>query len=173
MITQELLLLGLLRESPKHGYEIKTKIQEILSLFAGVNLKSIYYPLRVLEKKGYLTTHATKEGKRPTRHVFRLTEKGKLRFQELLSKSFLDSKRPQFSLDLSLYFLRYIKPEIGHRRIRGRIFILHRIAKGMKQLLKNSASKNKHSASLCLMLEHNLKMLEAECKFLEGLLITL
>jgi DNA-binding PadR family transcriptional regulator len=43
--------LGLLKESPKHGYEIKKKIKEILSLFAGVDLKSIYYPLRILEKK--------------------------------------------------------------------------------------------------------------------------
>ena len=45
-MEQELLLLGLLKESPKHGYEIKKKIKEMLSLFAGVDLKSIYYPLR-------------------------------------------------------------------------------------------------------------------------------
>ena len=29
MIEQELILLGLLKESPKHGYEIKKKIKEI------------------------------------------------------------------------------------------------------------------------------------------------
>lgn len=50
MIEQELLLLGLLREGPKHGYEIKLKIKEILFLFAGIDIKSIYYPLKVLEK---------------------------------------------------------------------------------------------------------------------------
>ena len=50
MIEHELLFLGLLKESPKHGYDIKLKIKEILSLFAGVELKSIYYPLRILEK---------------------------------------------------------------------------------------------------------------------------
>ena len=52
MIEHELLLLGLLKESPKHGYEIKTRIQEILSLFAGLQLKSIYYPLNILEQIG-------------------------------------------------------------------------------------------------------------------------
>ena len=51
MIEQEFLLLGLLRQSPKHGYEIKLRIRQILSLFAGVDLKSIYYPLKILEKK--------------------------------------------------------------------------------------------------------------------------
>jgi len=30
MIGYELLLLGLLKESPKHGYEIKKRIKEIL-----------------------------------------------------------------------------------------------------------------------------------------------
>ena len=112
MIEQELLLLGLLKESPKHGYEIKTKIKEILSLFAGVELKSIYYPLSVLEKNGLLEKRAGKEGRRPQRFVYELTNRGEARFEELLNKSFLDLKRPQFSLDLSLYFLRFIKQRL-------------------------------------------------------------
>ena len=64
MIDQELILLGLLRQGPKHGYEIKLKVREILSLFAGVQLKSIYYPLKILERKGLLTKCVVKKGKR-------------------------------------------------------------------------------------------------------------
>ena len=120
MIEHELLLLGLLRENPKHGYDIKIKIQEILSLFAGVQLSSIYYPLRILEKKGLLARRATKSGRRPQRFVYTLTPKGKARFNALLTKSLLNFKRPQFSLDLSLYFLHYLKPEIARRRLRAR-----------------------------------------------------
>ena len=168
MIEHELLLLGLLRESPKHGYEIKTKIKEILSLFAGVDLKSIYYPLRILEKNGLVVQRIRKSGKRPQRFVYELTVKGKARFEDLLSKSFLELKRPEFSLDMSLYFLDYIKPEIGQRRIRGRIFMLHKIAKGIKQLLKQQQKKS-FPPALALILEHNLKMLEAEENFLVGL----
>jgi DNA-binding PadR family transcriptional regulator len=104
MIEQELILLGLLRERPTHGYEIKKKINEILSLFAGVDLKSIYYPLRVLEQKGLVVKRKNRPGRRPERFVYALTPKGESRFKELLNKSFLDFKRPQFSLDLSLYF---------------------------------------------------------------------
>jgi DNA-binding PadR family transcriptional regulator len=89
MIEQELLLLGLLRESPKHGYEIKLKIKEILSLFAGVELKSVYYPLMVMEKKGLLVKHAGFAGRRPQRWVYKLTPRGQARFEELLEKSFL------------------------------------------------------------------------------------
>ncbi len=96
MIEQELLLLGLLKESPKHGYDIKIKIKGILSLFAGLDLKSIYYPLKILENKGLVAKRASKPGRRPQRFVYALTRKGENRFNELLSKSFLNFKRPQF-----------------------------------------------------------------------------
>lgn len=168
MIEQELLLLGLLKESPKHGYEIKTKIKEILSLFAGVELKSIYYPLRILEKKGLVEQRVGKQGKRPQRFVYELTKKGEARFEELLNDSFLDLKRPQFSLDLSLYFLRFIKPEVARRRLRGRVFISNKISRGIKEML-DERRKRKISPSLARILEHNLKMLEAESQFLSHL----
>jgi len=50
VIEQELILLGILREGPAHGYQIKKKINEVLSLFTGVELKSIYYPLGIRKK---------------------------------------------------------------------------------------------------------------------------
>jgi len=171
-MEQELLLLGLLKESPKHGYEIKKKIKEMLSLFAGVDLKSIYYPLRVLEKKGFVVKRTSKEGRRPMRLVYALTKKGQNRFNELLAKSFLYFKRPQFSLDLSLYFLNYIQPKVAYRRLRGRIYILNKISKGLKQMLVNQRQKN-YPSPLYRILEHNLKMLEAESRFLSQLMKTL
>lgn len=167
MIEQELLLLGLLRQSPKHGYEIKQEIKKILSIFAGVDLKSIYYPLNVLEKRGLVAKHALKPTRRPERHVYSLTSKGKLRFDELLNKSFLNFKRPQFSLDLSLYFLDKIDPEIARRRMRGRMVILKGLSRELTQMI---VSLKKKSSPHTLILEHNLQMLEAEYQFLSRLI---
>jgi DNA-binding PadR family transcriptional regulator len=168
MIENELLLLGLLKERPRHGYEIKLRIKQFLSLFAGLNPKSIYYPLSILEKKGLVEKRAGKQGRRPQRLVYSLTKKGHARFQELLTHSLLDFKRPQFSLDLSLYFLNYIPPAVASRRLRGRIFIVHKLQKEMQAMLK--AEPQGLPAALCRILEHNLKMLEAEGRFLEDLL---
>jgi len=168
MIEQELLLLGLLRESPKHGYNIKTEIKEILSLSAGVELKSIYYPLHILEKKGLVVKKILKPGKRPERIVYALSEKGQSRFDELLSKSLLNLKRPQFSLDLSLYFLHYMKPSIARRRLTLRLHILKRISRGLEKMIQQQ--KKKQGLSLRRILEHNLKMLEAESEFLSNLI---
>ncbi len=172
MIENELLLLGLLKESPKHGYEIKTKIKEILTLFAGVELKSIYYPLRVLEKKGLVLKRVAKHGRRPQRFVYQLTKKGEARFEDLLNKSYLNFKRPQFSIDLSLYFLNYSDPAVSQRRLRGRIFILNKVAKDLKEIIDNR-DKKKISPSLSRIMEHNLRMLEAESQFLEHLISTI
>lgn len=168
MIEQELLLLGLLRQTPKHGYEIKLKIRKILSLFAGVELKSIYYPLKVLEKKGLLTKQSVKKGRRPERFVYGLTLKGKARFDMLLSKSLLNLKRPQFTLDLSLYFLNYLPVNLARRRLSARLSILKKISSGIQDLLKSDELKD--SLSHSRILEHNLCLLRAESAFLSSLL---
>lgn len=171
MISQELILLGLLKESPKHGYEIKKKIKEILFLFAGVELKSIYYPLRVLEKKGLVSRHAGKQGRRPQRFIYELTSKGQARFNELLNESFLNFKRPQFTLDLSLYFLNHIKPQVARRRLRARMQILKRLADNMEKTV--ASLTNKKSSPLSRILEHNLQMVQTELQFLNRLIKTL
>lgn len=166
-MEQELLLLGLLRESPKHGYEIKKKIREILTLFAGIELKSIYYPLEILEKKGLVAKRLKKQGNRPEKIVYELTPKGSSRFEELLGRSLLELKRPQFSLDLSLYFLHYLKPEVAKRRLQGRMLFLKKIERGLKLMQKGKSGKR--SVALDRILEHNLKMLQAEMEFLKQL----
>jgi DNA-binding PadR family transcriptional regulator len=171
MIEQELILLGLLKESPKHGYQIKKKIKEILSLFAGVDLKSVYYPLRMLEKKGLVTKRITKTGRRPQRFVYALTTKGETRFKELLTQSLLNFKRPQFSLDLSLYFLNYMKSDIVKRRLHGRRRILEGLSKGLRGMV--SSLKKKGPSPLTHILEHNLQMIETESKFLSRFIQTL
>jgi DNA-binding PadR family transcriptional regulator len=168
MIEQELLLLGLLRQAPKHGYEIKIKVREILSLFAGVELKSIYYPLKILEKKGMLTKQIGKKGRRPERFVYYLTDKGKERFESLLSKNLLNFKRPQFTLDLSLYFLSYLPASLARRRLAARLSILKKISLGIEEMLNSKDLKD--SLPHSQILEHNLCLLRAESTFLSSLL---
>lgn len=172
MIEHELLFLGLLKESPKHGYQIKKKIKEVLSIFAGVDLKSIYYPLKVLEEKGLVVKRMIKEGKHLPRFVYELTKEGEMRFHKLLNESFLNFKRPQFSLDLCLYFLPYIEPEVARRRLRARILILKKLSKDLKKMLY-FWQKKQIPLSLIRILEHNQKMVEAEVEFLKNLISTL
>jgi len=167
MIEHELILLGLLRESPRHGYEIKKQIKGIFSILAGIDLKSVYYPLKVLQHKGFLSRRTAKESRRPERFIYELTPKGEARFRELLNKSFLNFKRPQFSLDLSLYFLNYINPQIAKRRLRARMQVLEGLSNSIERTL--APLKKSKSPALAHILEHNLEMVETEFKFLSRL----
>jgi DNA-binding PadR family transcriptional regulator len=167
VIGHELILLGLLKESPKHGYEIKKKIKDILFLFAGIDIKSIYYPLRILEKKGLVVKRSSREGRWPKRLVYELTPKGESRFKELLSESFLNFNRPQFSLDLSLYFLDDIESVIAKRRLRARMLILQKLSDTLNKTI--GSLKIQKSSSLVRILEHNLQMVETEFRFLSSL----
>lgn len=168
MIEQELILLGLLKENPKHGYEIKKRIKEILVLFAGINIQSIYYPLTILEKKGFVLKKQDKAGNRPTKFVYELTSKGDARLDQLLNKGFLDFRRPQFTLDLSLYFLHLVNPVIAKRRLKARVYILKKIVKNLRHLDKTFEKNNQ--TSLKNINQHNLQMVEAEISFLEDLI---
>lgn len=174
MIESELLFLGLLKESPKHGYEIKKEIKEILTTFVGLDLKSIYYPLRVLEKKGFLIKSQGKYGRRPLRYTYNLTPRGEARFLSLLNKSFLDFKRPQFSLDLSLYFLKFIRPGLAKRRLKARITVLKKLSHALRNTTLSLRKKAKRkSVSILPILEHNLRMVESEEEFLRYFIKTL
>ena len=167
MIEHELILLGLLSEKPRHGYEIKKKIREILTIFAGVDVTSVYYPLTVLEKKGLVSKRADQQGRRPKRFIYALTPAGRVRFNELLNQSFLDFKRPQFSLDLSLYFLDNLPAPVAVRRLRARMSILAKLENRLKQTIASLPSDEGSTGGR--ILEHNLKMVEAESRFLASL----
>lgn len=169
MFSQELVLLGLLMDSPKHGYQLKKLLEKIQGLFATVDTKSIYYPLKVMEKEGFVFKEITKEGKRPEKFIYSITPKGKSRFYRLLNENFLIIQRPFIGVDLSLYFFPYVDKELARRRLKIRLKGLMRV----KRWLKERKSERNYEEHLLFILEHNLDLVEAEIKFTERLIHTL
>lgn len=161
---QELLILGLLRSGPKHGYEIKKQIKEVLGPFAGFETKSIYYPLRNLEKQKLLKCKAGKAGRRPEKYVYSLTVAGRRRFEELLNRNFLVIQRPFLNVDLSLFFLPYTDRDIGLRRLKSRLRGLKRIEKWERDMF-DKLKGNKKKYHLFAIIDHNLKLIKTEISF--------
>lgn len=159
MIEHELLFLGLLKDGPKHGYEIKRLIDEELFPFVGLKIKSIYYPLKQMEKLGLIQKDVGREGKWPEKYVYKLTAKGEKIFDHLITDSFLSIERPYFNIDLSLYFLPYIDKKIVKRQLRGRVMFLKRIKTDLKSIQNNTASARKH---LHIILNHDIDLVNAE-----------
>ncbi len=167
MIEHELLFLGLLKDGPKHGYEIKRLIEEELFPFVGLKIKSIYYPLRKMEKLGLIKKDVGREGKWPEKFVYSLTPKGDKIFDHLISESFLSIERPYFNLDLSLYFLQYVDKNIAKRQMRGRMIFLGRIERELEKLKANISPSRKH---LHIILDHDLDLVKAEIKSITHLI---
>ena len=170
MIEHELLFLGLLMEGPKHGYEIKRQIEEELVPFLGLKIKSIYYPLKKMEKLGLVVKDAGREGNFPERFTYSVTDKGRKIFDHLLTENFLSIERPYFNVDLSLYFLPYVDKRIAQRRLRARVIFLKRIKRDLEGMSKNIKNASRH---LQIILEHDVDLVSAEIKSITDLIQTL
>ncbi|CAM3998580.1 PadR family transcriptional regulator [Tsukamurella ocularis] len=82
----ELAVLGLLHDSPMHGYEIRKRLTELLGPFRAFSYGSLYPALRRAQDAGYI---AEEDGpgpsKRRARRVYGLTPAGKERFSALVA----------------------------------------------------------------------------------------
>lgn len=171
-MTQELVLLGLLEEGPKHGYEIKRLIAKIIETFTSIKTQSIYYPLRQLEKEGLVAKRVSRAGRRPEKYVYHITKEGSRKFQELLRRNFLILERPFLNIDLCLYFLPFIKPRMVLARLRTRLRGLGRVKTWLENMGRSLREKNAPH-HLQTIIQHNLELAKAEIKFTSQFIKTL
>lgn len=83
----ELAILGLLLESPMHGYELRKRLTGLLGAFRAFSYGSLYPALRRMQTAGVIAEDATPTGApvRRARRVYRLTDAGRQRFNELVA----------------------------------------------------------------------------------------
>ncbi len=172
MVKQDLVILGLLQDGPKHGYEIKKEIARVMGLYTPVISTSIYYPLNNLEKRKLITKTTGKTGKRPEKFVYSLTKKGNQEFQKLLNQNFLVIQRPYLNLDLSLYFLPSVKPAIAKRRLENRLTNLKKIRIWVRRFEK-ILEKKSSSYHLLAIAEHSSDIVDTEIRFTTKLIATI
>jgi DNA-binding PadR family transcriptional regulator len=84
----ELAVLGLLLESPMHGYELRKRLTGLLGAFRAFSYGSLYPALRRMQTDGLIVEEAAPVGTvkvRRARRVYVLTDEGKKRFAELVA----------------------------------------------------------------------------------------
>ncbi len=91
----ELAVLGLLRRTPMHGYELRKQLTSVLGLFRALSYGSLYPCLHELLAAGLIAEEHDEAGPdgparpragRRSLKVYRLTADGKERLQELLGE---------------------------------------------------------------------------------------
>ena len=70
-------ILGLLSEGPRHGYELKSLYDEVVSPSAKLNFGQVYPTLDRLRRDGYVEQSIVSQDDRPDRKVYGLTEQGR------------------------------------------------------------------------------------------------
>ena len=96
----ELAILGLLHDSPMHGYELRKRLNAVLGAFRALSFGTLYPCLRDLVERGWIAENvppagspdptapvAAGSGSRRARIVYKLTPEGKEQLQSLLSQS--------------------------------------------------------------------------------------
>jgi DNA-binding PadR family transcriptional regulator len=83
---KRLLLLGLLREGPRHGYELNRVVRAHGTIYADLGRANIYYLLERMAGEGLVAVEevAGARGSRGSRLVYRITDTGRARFTDLL-----------------------------------------------------------------------------------------
>jgi poly-beta-hydroxybutyrate-responsive repressor len=70
-------LLLLLRERPKHGYELLEELRHLIHDGRGVDLGNLYRVLRALEEDGFVRSDWHAELPGPAKRVYELTDAGR------------------------------------------------------------------------------------------------
>ena len=88
----ELAVLGLLHETPMHGYELRKRLNSVLGAFRAFGYGSLYPCLKDLTVRGLIAEDALADAAKPltgrrSKIVYRLTADGKERLQDLLSET--------------------------------------------------------------------------------------
>lgn len=80
------VLLGLLEESPRHGYELKRDYDTLFAQARPVKFGQIYATLSRLERDGLIDLAAEERGQGPDRKRYAITEDGVTDLEEWLSE---------------------------------------------------------------------------------------
>ena len=166
----ELAVLGLLKEKPMYGYEVKKRLDERLGHTWKFSYGSLYPTLKKLSKAEAVEMEFP-DGDAITRKkkiVYRITPKGEAMFETLLDESGASATEDREAFMLRLAFFRYTKPETRRRLLeRRRGYLQDRLAK-MKESLK-TLRERVDAYSLELM-QYGANETEHDIHWLEGMI---
>lgn len=121
-MSTRLVILGLLRERPLYGYELKHIIEDHMGDWTNIAFGSIYFALGKLADEGFIEMVATEqEGKRPSRSVYQITEAGREEFLSLLREVWREVERHYFAIDIGLFFREALPLKEVEGYLRGRV----------------------------------------------------
>jgi DNA-binding PadR family transcriptional regulator len=173
----EIAVLGLLNESPMHGYELRKRLSTLLGAFRAFSYGSLYPTLRRLQEAGWIDEEApladpppdagfaarSKRGKR----VYKLTAEGKEHFATLLAEVGPDAYDDE-GFGTRLAFFAQTRSDIRLQILEGRRQRMTEQADGMRTSLARTRERmDRYTLELQ---EHGLESADREVRWLTELI---
>ena len=168
----EIAVLGLLNESPMHGYELRKRLAELLGTLRAFSYGSLYPTLRRLAEAGWISEEAPLESagrSRRGKRVYRLTADGKERFAELLADVGPDAFDEE-GFGARLAFFAQTRADIRLQILEGR---RRRVEEQRADLTRTTDTAGRRLDRYTLELqEHGLEAVDREVRWLTELIDT-
>ena len=185
----ELAVLGILHETPMHGYELRKRLNSLLGAFRAFGYGSLYPCLKDLVAKGFISAEDTGGGRpallaparnaagaanpldRPRRSkiVYKLTAEGKERLQDLLAQSGPASWEDD-GFGVHFAFFGLTKAEVRMRILEGRRSRLEERLDGFRAAA--TRTRERVDSYTLELQRHGLESVEREVRWLNELIAT-
>ena len=171
----EFAILGLLHQSPLHGYELRKQLNNVLGSFRAFSYGSLYPCLKDMLRQGLIVEdHATPASAagaagRRSRIVYKLTADGKEHFQDLLADSSPTAWDDE-NFGVHLAFFGQTSADVRMRILEGRRSRLEERVDALKQSV--ARTRERVDAYTLELQRHGLESVEREVRWLNELIST-
>jgi len=165
----ELAILGLLKERPMHGYELKKRLSYMLGHFWTVSYGSLYPALKRLEKSAGIERAYSVKAKTRNRNVYRITRKGETKFMRMLTENVSNASLADTEkFDLRMTFFQYLEPETRLELLEmRRMYLEDQVAK-FKAYRSTNKDEDRYRTGL---LRHKVDQAKSDIRWLDRLMV--
>jgi DNA-binding PadR family transcriptional regulator len=169
----EIAVLGLLNQSPMHGYELRKRLSTLLGTFRAFSYGSLYPTLRRLAEAGWISEEAPLEASGPStrsrrgKRVYRLTAEGKEHLASLLADVGPDAFDDE-GFGARLAFFAQTRSDIRLQILEGRRRRVEEQRDGMRNAVARTGQRlDRYTRELH---EHGLESVDREVRWLDELI---
>ncbi|MFG3662237.1 PadR family transcriptional regulator [Streptomyces sp. NPDC047706] len=172
----EFAVLGLLRESPMHGYELRKRLNTSLGVFRAFSYGTLYPCLKTLVTNGWLIEEpgntsedalAAPLAGRRAKIVYRLTAEGKEHFEQLLAQTGPDAYEDE-TFAARFAFFGQTSRDVRMRVLEGR---RSRLEERLEKMRTSLARTRERLDDYTLELQrHGMESVEREVRWLNELI---
>jgi len=168
--TLALSILELLDEHPMHPYELASTMRlRHHDEFIRLNFGSLYHTVEVLERNGWIVpTEREKEGRRPERTIYTLTDSGREVLVNVVSDILAEPRREYPHFAAGLMFMHHLDAPQAAEHLRNRAAALKATTEKLERILAEVQADGVSRLAL-IELEHKIAMLDAERKWVNNL----